>query len=208
MNLFLIRHTEVEHASGRCIGQSDVPLSEKGKQDIFRLVEHLKPLAPQRLISSDLSRCLMLAERLGEALSMTVEAKSAWREVSFGAWENQSWDDLHAQYPEQLEAWMKDFVRIAPPEGESFLKLQLRIETELNALKESNAETILVVTHAGAIRAALSSAIGLPLERAFSIHLNYGALVHLNFKSGMWTLENLNNILLSSPCDQPTTYSR
>ncbi len=208
MKLFLIRHTEVEHASGRCIGQSDISLSEKGKQDIMVLVEHLKPLVPQRLISSDLSRCLMLAERLGEALSMTVEAKSAWREVHFGAWENQSWDDLRAKDTERFDVWMKDFVRIAPPEGESFLKLQSRIVAELNALEKSSAETVLVVTHAGAIRAALSSAIGLPLERAFSIHLNYGALVHLNFKSGMWTLENLNNILLSSPCDQPTTYSR
>jgi alpha-ribazole phosphatase len=207
MNLFLIRHTEVEHASGRCIGQSDVPLSKKGKQDIMTLVEHLKPFAPQRVISSDLSRCLMLAERLGEALSMTVEAKSAWREVNFGTWENQSWDDLRGKDAERFDAWMKDFVRIVPPEGESFLKLQSRIEAELNALAEAQSESVMVITHAGAIRAALSCAIGLPLERAFSIHLNYGALVHLNFKSGMWTLENLNNILLSSSCDQPTTYS-
>ncbi|MFN3560827.1 MAG: alpha-ribazole phosphatase [Chloroherpetonaceae bacterium] len=208
MNLFLVRHTELEHASERCIGQSNVPLSEKGKKDIDTLVEHLKPLAPKRLISSDLSRCLMLAKRLGEALSTTVEVKRAWREVNFGMWENQSWDELRVKDAERLDAWMKDFVRIAPPEGESFHTLQSRIVAELNALKESNAETVLVVTHAGAIRAALSSAIGLPLERAFSIHLNYGALVHLNFKSGIWTLENLNNILLSSPCDQPTTCSR
>ncbi len=202
MNLFLVRHTEVEgeHASERCVGQSDVPLSKRGKQDIRMLVEQLKPLVPKRLISSDLSRCLRLAEKLGEALSMTVEVKSAWREVSFGVWENQTWADLRAQYPEQLEAWMNNFVTIAPPGGESFLTLQSRVDAELNALKESPAQTVLVVTHAGAMRAALSSAIGLPLERAFSIYLNYGALVHLSLNRDRWVLKNLNNTLLSPLC--------
>ncbi|MFQ3609777.1 MAG: alpha-ribazole phosphatase family protein, partial [Chloroherpetonaceae bacterium] len=191
-----------------CIGQSDVRLSEKGKQEMQMLLECLKPIAPTRLISSDLSRCLILAERLGKALSLTVEVRSEWREVSFGAWENQTWDALRTEDPERFEAWVKDFVTVAPPEGESFLKLQSRIKAELNALIESPSESVLVITHAGAIRAAISSAIGLPLERAFSIYLNYGALVHLNWNAGIWILRNLNNMLLSSPCDQPTTYSR
>ncbi len=199
MNLFLIRHTEVEGAAGRCIGQSEVPLSEKGKRDISLLLERLKPIAPNRLISSDLSRCLVLAERLGEVLSMRVEVNGAWRELNFGAWENRAWDELHASDGAHYEAWAKDFVTIAPPEGESFCNLQSRIEAELNALVESKVETVMVITHAGAIRAAVSCAIGLPLERAFSIHLNYGALVHLSRNGELWTLQNLNNTLLR--CD-------
>lgn len=205
MNLFLIRHTEVEGALGRCIGQSDVPLSETGRREIGALVGYVKSIAPSRLISSDLSRCLMLAERLGEALSMMVEVTRGWREVDFGAWENQSWDDLRAKDAERFDAWTNDFVTNSPPEGESLTKLQLRINAELNALAESQCETIVVITHAGAIRAAISSAIGLPLERVFSIHLNYGARVHLSLNKGFWTLQNLNNTRLS--CHQPTTYS-
>jgi alpha-ribazole phosphatase len=206
MDLFLVRHTEVENLSGRCIGQSDVPLSEKGKRDVGVLVERLKSLAPTRLISSDLSRCRLLAEALGDALAMTMEVKSAWREVNFGKWENQSWDDVRLTDSERFEAWTKDFVTIAPPEGESFLKLQLRINAEVNALKETHAETLVVITHAGAIRTAVSSLIGLSLERAFSIHLNYGALIHLRQDGERWTLQEINNSLL--PCDRPTTYSR
>lgn len=199
MNLFLIRHTEVEGAAGRCIGQSDISLSEKGKQEIELLIEHMKPIAPKCLISSDLSRCRALAERFGEAVSMKVDVNRAWREVNFGAWENRTWDDIQANDGAHFEAWAKDFVTVAPPEGESFLKLHSRIDAELNSIVESKAETVMVVTHAGAIRAAVSSAIGLPLERAFSIHLNYGALVHLSRTGGLWTLQNLNNSLL--PCN-------
>lgn len=208
MNLFLIRHAEPQNASGRCVGQSDLPLSEKGKKDTATLVERLKPIAPQRLISSDLLRCRALSDALAEATQTNVEVKSAWREVHFGAWENQTWDDIRAKDAERFEAWTKDFATIAPPEGESFLKLQARIKAELDALAENDAKSVIVVTHAGAIRAALSIAIGLPLERAFSIQLNYGALVHLNRSDAQWTLQNLNNKLVSSPCDQPTICSR
>lgn len=202
MNLFLIRHTEVESTVGRCIGQSDVALSEKGKREIGvlvkQLIEQLKPIAPTRLMSSDLARCRALAEKLGEVWSLTVQVKRAWREVDFGQWEGKTWDEIYANDQSRYDAWAKDFLTIAPPEGESFLKLQSRITDELNALEETPSETVMVVTHAGAIRAAISSAIGLPLERTFAIHLNYGALVHLHRNGKLWTLQNLNNTLL--PC--------
>ncbi|MGQ9806775.1 MAG: alpha-ribazole phosphatase [Chlorobiales bacterium] len=198
MNLFLIRHTEVESAQGWCIGQSDVALSEKGKREIGVLVEQLKPIAPSRLISSDLARCRALAEKLSEVWSLTVQVKRAWREVDFGQWEGKTWDEIYANDQSRYDAWAKDFLTIAPPEGESFLKLHTRIKAELNALEKLQSETVMVITHAGAIRAAISSAIGLPLERVFSIHLNYGARVHLSLNKGFWTLQNLNNTLL--PC--------
>jgi len=208
MNLFLIRHTETEATAGRCIGQSDVALSEKGSADVATLVEQLKALAPSVVISSDLSRCRVLADALAKAMKVEVVFESAWREVNFGEWEGKTWDEIHAEDRTHYEAWAKDFVTIAPPKGESFVNFQKRIARELNALQTHQAETLVVITHAGAIRAAISSAIGVPLERVFSIHLNYGALVQLSRNSGLWTLQNLNNSLLSSPCDQPTTYLR
>ncbi len=208
MNLFLIRHTETEATAGRCIGQSDVALSEKGSADVATLVEQLKTLAPSVIISSDLSRCRVLAVALAKAVKVEVVFESAWREVNFGEWEGKSWDEIYTQDRTRYHAWTKDFVTIAPPEGESFINLQERIARELSALTAHQAETVLVITHAGAIRAAISSAIGVPLECVFSIHLNYGALVQLSLNNGLWTLQNLNNLLLSSPCDQPTTYLR
>jgi alpha-ribazole phosphatase len=208
MNLFLIRHTETEATAGRCIGQSDVALSEKGSADVATLVEQLKALAPSVVISSDLSRCRVLADALAKAMKVEVVFESAWREVNFGEWEGKTWDEIYAEDRTHYEAWAKDFVTIAPPEGESFVNLQERISCQLNALTAHQAEMLVVITHAGAIRAAISSAIGVPLERVFSIHLNYGALVQLSRNSGLWTLQNLNNLLLSSPCDQPTTYLR
>ncbi len=208
MSLFLIRHTETEATAGRCIGQSDVALSEKGMADVAKVVEKMKALAPNVMISSDLSRCRVLAEALAKEVKVDVVFESAWREINFGQWEGKNWDEIYARDRTHYEAWTKDFLTIAPPEGESFLKLQERIARELNMLKTHQAETAVIITHAGAIRAAISSAIGLPLDRAFSIHLDYGALVQLNLNNGLWTLQNLNNSLLSSPCDQPTTYSR
>jgi alpha-ribazole phosphatase len=209
MNLFLVRHTETEATAGRCIGQSNVALSEKGSADVAKLVEQLKPLAPSVMISSDLLRCRVLAEALAKAVKVDVVFETAWREINFGQWEGKTWDEIYTQDRARYEAWTKDFVTIAPPEGESFVTLQLRIARAMNALSAYQAETIVVVTHAGAIRAALSCAMGLPLERTFAIGLNNGAVVHLRkHTQSEWILQNLSNSLLSLPCDQPTTCSR
>jgi alpha-ribazole phosphatase len=209
MNLFLVMHTETEATAGRCIGQSNVALSEKGSADVAKLVEQLKPLAPSVMISSDLLRCRVLAEALAKAVKVDVVFETAWREINFGQWEGKTWDEIYTQDRARYEAWTKDFVTIAPPEGESFVTLQLRIARAVNALSAYQAETIVVVTHAGAIRAALSCAMGLPLERTFAIGLNNGAVVHLRkHTQSEWILQNLSNSLLSLPCDQPTTYSR
>ncbi len=204
MNLFLVRHTEIVATAEQCIGQSEVKLSEKGKADVVKLAEKLKSLAPNVVISSDLSRCRVLAEVVAKAVKAELVLKSAWREINFGQWEGKVWSEIDARDHVHYEAWAKDFVAVAPPEGESFSSLQARIARELNALSTYPAERIMVVTHAGAIRAAIASAINLPLERMFSIHLNYGALVQLRLNSGIWTLQDLNNSLLTLPCNQPS----
>jgi alpha-ribazole phosphatase len=208
MKVFLLRHLETEATAGRCIGQSDVALSEKGRADVAKVVEKVKALVPNVIISSDLMRCRVLAEALAKEVKVDVVFESAWREVNFGKWEGKRWEEIYAKDRTHYEAWAKDFVTFAPPKGESFVNFQKRIARELNALQTHQAETLVVITHAGAIRAAISSAIGVPLERVFSIELNYGALVQLSRNNERWTLQNLNNSLLSSPCDQPTTYSR
>lgn len=200
MRLYLVRHTETKHVAGKCVGQSDVPLSEKGVADVVKIASFVRTLAPNRVISSDLERCARLAEAIASQLSVCVEFDGSWREMRFGKWENKTWDDIRAQDEDIFEEWTRDFVRTAAPDGESFADLQTRVERALEKLKTRENETVVVVTHAGPMRAALASAMGLPLDRAFSIHLNYGAIARLASDGTDWTLYELNNDLLTR-CD-------
>jgi broad specificity phosphatase PhoE len=135
----------------------------------------------------------MLADKAASELGINAEADKMWREVNFGAWENKSWEEIARQDGIAFQAWSRDFVRIAPTEGESFQSLYRRIGFQMDYLKQRPEKKIAVVSHAGAMRAALCYAVGLPLEKAFSIEISYGGSLSLLHESGQWTLYGLNN---------------
>lgn len=194
MELFLVRHTEIEqNGEARCIGQTEVPLSEKGKQHIHLVAARLVALKPECVISSDLERCMALAQSVASQLGLEPELSRAWREVSFGQWENRLWEDIERTDSIAFQAWMKDFVRVTPPDGESFQSLHYRIGLQMDLLLQRPEERFVVITHAGPIRAALCYAIGLPLQRAFSVDVTFGGIVHLQHQNGQWSLHGINN---------------
>ncbi|MBC8043219.1 MAG: histidine phosphatase family protein [Rhizobacter sp.] len=197
LTLLLVRHPETARAfAGRCIGQTDVPLSPDGERDCGRLATEIVQFAPQHLFSSDLERCRIVAENAAAQLSLNFEASAQWRELDFGTWERQSWNSIAASDAAHYESWSKDFVRLAPPEGESFAHLSERIAWQLQKIISLRCERVAIVTHAGAMRAAMALAIGLPPEQVFSIHLDYGATAILQFEYERWALVSLKNSAL------------
>jgi alpha-ribazole phosphatase len=194
MEVFLVRHTEVEqNGQARCIGQTNVSLSELGRRNIHLVAARLVTLKPELIVSSDLERCLELAKATASQLGLEPDATQAWREADFGQWENRTWEDIESHDSIVLQAWMKDFVRVAPPDGESFQSLHYRISLQMDLLLQRPEQRIVIVTHAGPMRAALCHAIGLPLQRAFSVDIAFGGILHLQYTNGQWSLHGLNN---------------
>jgi broad specificity phosphatase PhoE len=177
MKLTLMRHPAVDFATERCIGQTDVDLSFAGKSSLESLAEGACRLLPDRIISSDLKRCRLLAEQIADRLRIGPVFDPIWREADFGFWENRSWDAIRDEEGNALADWVTDFVNIAPPGGESFRQLQKRVLTAISKI-EPVSSNILVVTHAGVIRAAYAARSKLPLCRAFEYQVPYGGMFH------------------------------
>jgi alpha-ribazole phosphatase len=195
MMLTLMRHPPIEAKGERCIGQTNVELSSEGRAALIPLAEEASRLKPDKILCSDLQRCQVLAEAIALRLGLSSEPDPVWREINFGTWESRTWNDIQAKEPYRLSEWMADFETIAPPDGESFADLQARvlrgIESKLAGathdtgvapamLSGANVGTsstthYLVVTHAGVIRAAISTFSGLPLRRAFEFRVPYGS---------------------------------
>ena len=75
--------------------------------------------------------------------------------------------------------WMNDFVQARPPDGESFEDLNTRVFDFIKSLQIVDSQLVVLVTHAGVMRVLMAHAQGLPLEKAFDIKLDYGAVVLL-----------------------------
>ena len=100
-------------------------------------------------------------------------------ELDFGDWEMQAWEAISRQ---QLDNWSMTYIDIPPPNGESFSALQKRVIEFIHQLQSQyQGQTILIITHAGVIRALLANVLNLPLSEVFKFQIDYGSVTQITF---------------------------
>lgn len=163
MPLILVRHTTPRVAPGTCYGRADLPLADSFEAEAQQVEAALARHAPPGpILSSPLSRCLRLAERLGPFV-----AHPAFAEMDFGRWEGQPWDVIPRA---ELDAWAADFMGARPHGGESVAQLRDRVAAGLAGLEPGS----VIITHAGVIR-AVAALRGHP--EGWDIKPGFGAVV-------------------------------
>jgi len=187
MEIYLVRHTAVA-AAGLCYGHHDVVLAPTFAAEAAAVRARLPaPEQPAAVFSSPATRCRQLAETFGPAPA----CDERLRELHFGAWENRAWDALP---PAELDPWMADYVRVAPPGGETYGQLQGRAVSFLEDLLAAPAPpaVAVVVTHGGVVRALLAHALDLPLAHAFRLNIDFGSCTQLRWAAGRWQVRGVN----------------
>ncbi|MBC8112670.1 MAG: alpha-ribazole phosphatase [Verrucomicrobia bacterium] len=175
MEVFVIRHTQVSIGKNSCYGQAEVPLADSFEEETLLLKTQLPQNAT--IFSSPSKRCTDLASRL---TTEKIIEDDRLKEMNFGAWELQAWNSIE---PEILNAWMQDFVNIAPPKGENLKIMYARVEAFLNDLKNHDYNQIIIVTHAGVIRCIWAYILQIPLQNIFKIPVAYGEVFTFNLNS-------------------------
>lgn len=177
MDVYLIRHTRTAAEPGLCYGQSDIALADSFPEEARALQQKLPVLAENhKVFSSPLTRCLQLAE----LISPKVSTDNRLLEIDFGTWEGLRFDAIEADV---LQHWTDNFVHVPPPNGESFSDLCRRADSFWQDCLNHETEQILVITHAGFIRALLAQLLKLPPANAFQFRVDLGSvhkLQHLN----------------------------
>lgn len=172
MEVYVIRHTPVEVDKGICYGQSDVLVNDHFLKEALAYEKHL-PKDFCRVYSSGLSRCDILAQRF----SASYVVKDSLKEMNFGRWENKAWTEIDAL---EIDPWYKDFVNTKVPEGESFLDLYQRVSAFLEDLRKQPHKRILIVTHSGVMRSMWCYLLGIALENAFKIPIEFGDILRFD----------------------------
>ena len=186
MDIYLIRHTKTDVAKGLCFGQRDIELADSFTDEAAELREKLPQLTDSfHVFSSPLSRCMQLAQFLSKPI--TIDERLL--ELNFGDWEGVRFDDIE---PDVLRYWTDNFVQTSPPNGESFEDLCQRAGGFWQDLIRMDIEQVLVVTHAGTIRALLAHILGLPLANAFQLRINFGSVHKLQHHDGYTYIDYLN----------------
>jgi len=155
--LYLVRHGESEaNAAGRFAGQTDSPLTERGRAQAETVAEALREVRFDRVISSDLSRAHETAAAIARRQGLDVETIRELREIDMGEAAGKQIEDAR-QHPE----WTPDgFLRW--PGGESLEEALERAMGVLDRLvRESPGRKICIVGHGGVTRILVSHFLGL-----------------------------------------------
>lgn len=173
--IYLIRHTRPDVAAGVCYGQSDVPLADSFANELALLREKLTIPAKAVVMSSPLQRCLHLAKSIFDESQVQVDDRLL--EMSFGDWEMQAWNDMDQI---KLAHWGNNFVSTSSPNGESLECMSQRVMDLWANLDHLNQDYVLF-THAGVIRLILVHLLGSPLQKAFTLDVQYGDVVRVRY---------------------------
>ena len=147
-HLILVRHTRPAIPENVCYGATDLDVAATFEEEAARVIEALPPA--ERLVTSPLRRCRLLAERIGAARALVPAIDVRLREMDFGAWEGMPWESVPRA---ELDAWAADFLHARPHGGESVHMLWERAGAALGDYRRSGLSHV-VVTHAGVIKAA------------------------------------------------------
>lgn len=166
--IWFVRHAPVKTRA--LYGQMDVMATTPKPAHLHWLKQQLPKQAIW--ISSDLERCIRLAEALGsvdEGQQQLAHRLAGLREQHFGQWQGREYSEIEAADPEFYKRFWADPVRTAPPQGESFMDTSLRIGRCLSDIVMRHAgRQIVCFCHAGTVRAGLAMIGGMGPEAALN----------------------------------------
>jgi alpha-ribazole phosphatase len=204
--LYLIRHGQVENARPRCYhGQSDVPLSLLGRQQMDRLAEWAASTGLSAVYCSDLQRTRHGADAVGRRCAVPVSATPVLREKHFGRWEGLTYEEAKRQFPAQWRDWLADPLDARPPDGETYREVEARVIPFVQRLvREHAGQTVLILAHGGVNRVIVCRALGLPMRRVFGIEQDYACVNMIECAvGGRWRVTLMNNALPGDPLLRP-----
>jgi probable phosphoglycerate mutase len=141
MAIFVIRHGETPGNAARVVQTPETELSSRGLEQADRLARRLASEYIGGILSSDLVRAAMTAERLAATTGAAVTHEPLLQERNFGAVRGRAYADL------EFDLFAPDF---EPPEGESWSVFHARVTSAWARIRTVAAATpghLAVVTH-------------------------------------------------------------
>jgi alpha-ribazole phosphatase len=176
--LHLLRHGAPE-TPGLLMGRTDGAPTPAG---VAACVERVASIDADAIVSSGLVRCDRAAQAIGAAWTLPVTIDQRWRELDFGDWDAKAAGEIDR---DAMARFWDDPDANPPPGGELWSALVTRVTS---AIADVAQRSTLVVTHGGAMRAALSALCGFDQRQCWALDLPYAALLSLR----VWPGEQLS----------------
>ena len=163
--VLFVRHARTPTTGSVLPGRAPgLHLSDAGRADAEKMAERLASSAKvEAVYASPLERARETAEPIAKRLGLKVAIERGLIECDFGDWTSGELKSLR-KLPEwrQVQSWPSGF---RFPSGESFPEMQCRVNAAVAGLRARHVgTTIVAVSHADPIKAAVAEALGTHLD--------------------------------------------
>jgi broad specificity phosphatase PhoE len=191
----LLRHGQTELSTERRFaGRRDIPLTKEGIRQAGLAARRLAGTGVDAIVSSPLQRARRTAEAVAEATGAPLVVYDELVEADFGAWEGLTFGEAALKWPDELSTWMSS-PDAAPPEGESFAMVALRVLAGLDRLTaDYPRKKVVIVSHVTPIKTLVCRALLAPPEAMFRMNLDVASLCQIDcFDNGSALVRSLND---------------
>lgn len=202
--IHFIRHGAIDETlSGKYIGTTDAPLSDKGKMDLKKLDYEYRYPGTQVVFTSPLKRCTETCRILyPEQNPLSIANLS---ECNFGEWEGKTAEEL--KNDPDFEKWLAGDNSVKPPRGESNADFTRRIcrmfESIVEGLMKTGTTESVIVTHGGVIMTLLA-VYGLPQAKPFEWTMDNGFGYSLRVTPMLWQRDKVCEVFQTIPMEKDT----
>jgi probable phosphoglycerate mutase len=187
--LVLVRHGETEWSkSGQHTGRTDIPLTDRGRDEALALRDRLDGWTFARVLSSPLSRALDTARLAGFADD--VETDEDLLEWDYGDYEGLTTEEIRSRRP-RWSLWAD-----GTPGGESAATVGTRVDRTIKELRDADGDDLLFA-HGHVLRVLTARWIGLPPTDGRLFALDPATISVLSYERETPVIECWN-----SPCEE------
>ena len=159
----------------------DDPLSERGWQQMWQAMGADNQW--DLVFTSPLVRCRAFADEFAQRHGLECRIEPDLTEVGFGDWEGKNRRQLISADRQAFERFYQDPLRYLPVGAEPLPQLTRRVGAVFDRLStEHGDKRVLVVAHAGVMRAVICHVLELPVRSMYRIKIDNAA--RLSFELG------------------------
>lgn len=200
--IHLIRHGAIDETlSGKYIGTTDPPLSDKGKAALKKLSYEMSYPGGIALFTSPLRRCTETCKILYPNLKPLIIENLC--ECNFGEWEGKTAEQLRDD--PDFQKWLAGDSSVKPPRGESnadfVRRVCLMFESIAEGLMKTGTTESVIVTHGGVIMTLLA-VYGLPQAKPFEWATENGCGYSLRITPMLWQRGKVTEVFQRIPLNR------
>ncbi len=193
--IILTRHGEtLWNVEKKVQGNLDSSLTEKGRDQARSLALRLSKEKISAIYASDLKRAQSTAAVIAEALGVDkVQYDSALREMNFGEWEGEKWEELRQKNQQVFACWDNEPYYVKIPGGEMMENVLERAwNFILRVIEQHPEETVCIVSHGITVQLMMTKVLGYELNQLFQVPWQLNTAVNIfNVSQGMYEAEVL-----------------